>query len=34
MLMLSTVKFVIDLFFMTDFAVKTSESYKKSYEFA
>jgi len=32
--MLTTVKFVINLFFMNDFVVKASERSEKSYEFA
>jgi len=32
--MLTTVKFVIGLFFMNDFVVKASESYEKSFKFA
>jgi hypothetical protein len=31
--MLTTVKFVIDLFFMNDFVIKASDSYEKNYDF-
>jgi len=32
--MLTTLKIINDLLFMNDYAVKASESYEKSYEFA